>query len=438
VTKICLVGAGSTVFAKNILSDVLSMPSLQGVTISLYDIDEVRLQTSHVVAERICQKLGLREVAIEATTHRKAALRGADFVILMMQVGGYKPATVTDFDIPKRYGLRQTIADTLGIGGIFRGLRTIPVLEQIAHDMEEVCPDALLMNYVNPMAINCWALNEIAPEIKSVGLCHSVQHTAEHLATCLGEDIADIDYACAGINHVAFYLRYEKVHADGRREDLYPRLKALEAAGTVPVTDRVRFDVLKRLGHFVTESSEHFSEYTPWYIKASRPDLIAALNIPLDEYIRRCEEQIAGWQDLRRELEGGKQMEVICSQEYAASIINGVVTGQPALIYGNVPNAGLIENLPYDSVVEVACHVDRGGIQPIRTGRLPPQLVGVMSSNISVQRLAVAAAVTKKRDYIYQAALLDPHTSAELAPDQIWNLVDDLIEAHGDLLPAYS
>lgn len=437
MTKICLVGAGSTVFAKSILGDVLSMPGLGDVSVSLFDIDETRLETSRVVAERICQRVGRRDVAIEATTHRRRALKGADFVILMMQVGGYKPATVTDFDIPKRYGLRQTIADTLGIGGIFRGLRTIPVLEDIARDMQDVCPDALLMNYVNPMAINCWALKEIAPEIRSVGLCHSVQHTAAHLAQCLGERVSDIDYACAGINHVAFYTRFDKVLPDGRREDLYPRIKALAAEGRVPEHDRVRFDVLRRLGHFVTESSEHFSEYTSWYIKNNAPDLVSALNIPLDEYIRRCEEQIAGWETLRRDLEGNRPIEIEASQEYAARIIHAAVRGEPALIYGNVPNNGLIENLPADAVVEVPCHVDRGGIQPIRVGKLPPQLVGVISSNISVQRLAVEAAITKKRDYIYQAALLDPHTSAELSPDQIWSLVDDLIEAHGNLLPAY-
>ena len=253
MTKICLVGAGSTVFAQNILGDVLSSPGLAGCTISLFDIDPERLKTSDIVARRICEKLQLGDVRIEATLDRKTALKGADFVILMMQVGGYKPATVTDFEIPKRYGLRQTIADTLGIGGIFRGLRTIPVLEEIVRDMEEVCPDALMMNYVNPMAINSWAIKELAPGIRNVGLCHSVQHTAAHLAECLGENIADIDYISAGINHVAFFLKYQKRLADGAHEDLYPRLKALAAEGRVPDDDRVRFDVLKRLGYFVTE-----------------------------------------------------------------------------------------------------------------------------------------------------------------------------------------
>ncbi|XKM43340.1 alpha-glucosidase/alpha-galactosidase (plasmid) [Rhizobium ruizarguesonis] len=435
--KICLVGAGSTVFAQNILGDVLSSQRGGDYVISLFDIDPERLKTSEIVARRICESLKLSSVRIDATLDRREALRGSDFVILMMQVGGYKPATVTDFDIPKRYGLRQTIADTLGIGGIFRGLRTIPVLEAICRDMQEVCPRALLMQYVNPMAINCWAIKDLAPEIHAIGLCHSVQHTAGHLAQCLGEDIADVNYVSAGINHVAFFLKYEKVHSDGRLEDLYPRLNALAADGRVPPHDRVRFDVLKRLGHFVTESSEHFSEYTSWYIKEGRGDLIDQLNIPLDEYIRRCEVQIKEWHALRKELEGGKPIEVCRSNEYAAGIIHAAVTGNPALIYGNVPNNGLIENLPDECIVEVPCHVDRNGIQPVRVGRIPSQLSAVMNLSVSVQQLTVEAALTKNRERIYQAALLDPHTSAELSPDQIWNLVDDLIDAHGDLLPRY-
>lgn len=434
--KICLIGAGSTVFAQNILGDVLSSQNGDGYVISLFDIDPERLKTSEIVTRRICASLHLSNVTVEATLERRKALQGADFVILMMQVGGYKPATVTDFAIPKKYGLRQTIADTLGIGGIFRGLRTIPVLEAICRDMQDVCPKALLMQYVNPMAINCWAIKDLAPEIQTVGLCHSVQHTAAHLAKCLGEDVANVNYVSAGINHVAFFLKYEKIHADGRREDLYPKLKAL-AAGKIPADDRVRFDVLKRLGHFVTESSEHFSEYTSWYIKRDRPDLVERFNIPLDEYISRCETQISEWNVLRKDLEGGKPIEVCRSQEYAAGIIHAAVSGTPALVYGNVPNNGLIENLPDECIVEVPCHVDRNGVQPMRIGRVPTQLAAVMNLSISVQHLTVEAALTKKRERIYQAALLDPHTAAELSPDQIWNLVDDLIEAHGDLLPAY-
>ncbi len=435
--KICLIGAGSTVFAQNILGDVLSTASQESYVISLFDIDAERLKTSEIVAQRICQTLNLSDVRIEATLDRRSALRGSDFVILMMQVGGYKPATVTDFKIPKKYGLRQTIADTLGIGGIFRGLRTIPVLEAICRDMEDVCPDALLMQYVNPMAINCWAVKQLSPSIRTIGLCHSVQHTAAHLAAALGEDVSDIDYVSAGINHVAFFLKYEKRHSDGRREDLYPRLNALAETGKVPFDDLVRFDALKRLGYFVTESSEHFSEYTSWYIKERRPELVGQLNIPLDEYIRRCEQQIAEWHTLRKDLEGGKPLEVCRSNEYAAGIVHAVTSGSPALVYGNVPNNGLIENLPPECIVEVPCLVDRNGVQPTRIGRIPTQLAAVMRLSVSVQELTVEAALTKKRDRIYQAALLDPHTAAELSPDQIWHLVDDLIEGHGDLLPSY-
>ena len=438
MTKICLVGAGSTVFAQNILGDVLSSDLPGEIAISLFDIDPERLKTSEIVTRRICEALGLADIRVEATLDRRQALKGADFVILMMQVGGYEPATVTDFDVPKQFGLRQTIADTLGIGGIFRGLRTIPVLEAICRDMEDVCPDALLMQYVNPMAINCWAIKEIAPEIRTVGLCHSVQHTAGQLASYLGEDVSNINYLSAGINHIAFFLKYEKLHADGSREDLYPRLRQLLENGKVPDEDRVRFDALKRLGHFVTESSEHFSEYTSWYIKDGRNDLIDQFNIPLDEYIRRCKEQIAEWHALRKELEGDKPIEVCRSNEYAAGIIHAAVTGKPALIYGNVPNNGLISNLPDECIVEVPCHVDHNGIQPIRIGRVPTQLAAVMKLSISVQELTVEAALTKSRDRIYQAALLDPHTSAELSPDEIWKLVDGLIERHGDLVPAYS
>jgi alpha-galactosidase len=435
--KICLIGAGSTVFAQNILGDVLSSPGSGDYVISLFDIDPERLKTSEIVTRRICETLGLPNVRVEATMDRRNALQSADFVILMMQVGGYKPATVTDFEVPKKYGLRQTIADTLGIGGIFRGLRTIPVLEAICRDMQEVCPQALLMQYVNPMAINCWAIKEMAPEIPTVGLCHSVQHTAAHLAECLGENVSDVSYVSAGINHVAFFLKYEKTHGDGRCEDLYPRLKALEGEGRIPADDRVRFDVLKRLGHFVTESSEHFSEYTSWYIKRDRPELVEKFNVPLDEYIRRCERQISEWHVLRQELEGEKPIEVCRSNEYAAGIIQAAVSGNPALIYGNVPNNGLIANLPDECIVEVPCHVDRNGIQPVRIGRIPSQLAAVMNLSVSVQQLTVEAALTKNRERIYQAALLDPHTCAELSPDQIWSLVDDLIEAHGDLLPRY-
>ncbi|MBL8595913.1 MAG: alpha-glucosidase/alpha-galactosidase [Devosia sp.] len=438
MAKICLVGAGSTVFAQNILSDVLSNVELQDSEISLFDIDPERLVTSETVARRIGTTLGLPDLKVEATLDRRQALRGADFVILMMQVGGYRPATVTDFDVPKKYGLRQTIGDTLGIGGIFRALRTIPVILEIIDDMREVCPDALLMNYVNPMAMNSWAATKAAPDIRYVGLCHSVQETSGYLARSLGEDIADIDFTCAGLNHVAFFLKFEKRLADGSREDLYPRLRAMAAAGAFPVEDSVRAAVLHRFGHFVTESSIHFSEYNSWFIKPNRPDLVARYHVPLDQYPVWCEEQIADWHRLRAELaDPDKPLEVEQSNEYAAAIIHSMVTGKPSLIYGNVRNDRLIDNLVEGCAVEVPCHVDRNGIQPVRMGKLPPQLAGIMRTNVNVQEMAVEAALTGKREAIYQAAMLDPHTAAELSLDEIVSLTDDLIAAHGDLLPAY-
>ena len=438
MTKICLIGAGSTVFAQNILSDVLSNPELATSAISLHDVDPEWLKTSEIVARRIGETLGIEKQQVEATTDRRKALQGADFVITMMQVGGYKPATVTDFEVPKRFGLRQTIGDTLGIGGIFRALRTIPVLLDIARDMRDFCPEALMMNYVNPMAMNSWAVAQAAPEIRYVGLCHSVQETSAHLARCLGEPIESIDYTSAGLNHVAFFLRFEKRHPNGAREDLYPRLKQMAEAGSYPKNDAVRFETMKRFGHFVTESSEHFAEYNSWFIKRGRDDLVQKFSVPLDEYLTRCEDQISDWNRLKSELEDkAKPLEVCKSNEYAAAIIHAMVTGQHNLIYGNVRNNGLIENLPPECAVEVPCHVDRNGIQPVRVGRVPGQLAGIMRLSVNVQEMTVAAALTAKREHIYHAAMLDPHTAAELSMDEIKELVDAMIEAHGNLLPRY-
>jgi alpha-galactosidase len=438
MAKICLIGAGSTVFAQNILGDVLSNPELADSEIALFDIDAERLSTSEIMARRIGMTLGIKDLSIMATTNRRAALKDADFVILMMQIGGYKPATVVDFEIPKQFGLRQTIADTLGIGGIFRALRTIPVVLDIARDMADMCPKALMMNYVNPMAMITWAMQEARPEIAYVGLCHSVQETSGHLARVLGEDIANIDYRSAGINHVAFFTKFEKRLPDGTRQDLYPRLREIAASDNYPEGDKVRFAVMKHFGHFVTESSEHFSEYTPWFIKRDRPDLVDKYQVPLDEYIRRCEEQIADWHTLRKDLENvDAPLEVEKSNEYAAAIIHGMVTGTNHLIYGNLRNNGLIDNLPSAAAVEVPCHVDRNGIQPVRVGSVPAQLAGIMRNQINVQEMTVLAALTGKREHIYHAAMLDPHTAAELSLDEIRALCDALIKAHGNYLPAY-
>ncbi|HRU94040.1 MAG TPA: alpha-glucosidase/alpha-galactosidase [Anaerolineae bacterium] len=464
--KITFIGAGSTVFAKNLLGDLLSFPELAHATISLHDIDPERLRTTEVVAHRLAQGLGAHPT-IEATLDRRQALDGADYAIAMFQIAGYQPGTVIDFEIPKKYGLRQTIADTLGVGGIMRALRTIPVMLEMAQDMQDLCPDVTFLNYVNPMAMLTWAMNRGTP-IKTVGLCHSVQGTAEQLAHDLDIPLEEITYRCAGINHMAFYLRFERHLPNGEVEDLYPRLRQVIAEGRVPDWNRVRYEVFKRLGYFVTESSEHFSEYVPWFIKRDRPDLIERFNIPLDEYIRRCEVQIAGWeashetvlnpdapideatlrerllavrateQDVRNAIAMVTNFDVITpSHEYGAYIIHSLETGIPRVIYGNVMNYGLIDNLPQGCCVEVPCLVDRNGIQPTRIGALPPHLAALMQTNVNVQALTVEAALTRKREHIYHAAMLDPHTAAELDLEQIWQLVDDLIAAHGDWLPAY-
>ena len=433
--KIALIGAGSTIFAKRLIGDILLTPELAGDTqIALHDIDEDRLRTSEIVTRRIAEKLGLNTLVF-ASTDRRKVLVGADYVIFMMQVGGYKPSTIIDFEIPKKYGLRQTIADTLGVGGIMRALRTIPVIRDILRDMEGVCPRAILLNYVNPMAMLCMAINQIAPGINMVGLCHSVQGTAEQLAKDLNENVSDIEYFCVGINHMSFYLRFEK-KLNGLNEDLYPRLREIAEKKSMPEDNRVRYEMLKRLGFFVTESSEHFSEYTPWFIKRDRPDLIDEFNIPLDEYITRCEKQISEWDEQRINLENKNQSIEVCqSHEYAASIINGLENDKEVTINGNVSNDGLIDNLPGNISVEVPCIINRNGIQPVKVGIIPTHLAALMMTNINVQQLTVEAALSGEKKHVYHAAMLDPHTAAELSVDEIWYLVDDLLEAHGGMIP---
>jgi alpha-galactosidase len=435
--KIAFIGAGSTVFAKNLLGDILSFPELADSTISLMDIDPERLRTSEVVAHKVAEFFDAKP-NIEATLDRRQALDGADYAISMFQVGGYKPSTVIDFEIPRKYGIQQTIADTLGIGGILRGLRTIPVFLDICKDMEELCPEVMFLQYVNPMAMNTWAINR-ASKIRTVGLCHSVQGTAEALAEDIGVPYDEINYICAGINHMAFYLKFER-----NGENLYPQIrKAMETQSYGRryrgLADHVRYEVLRRTGYFVTESSEHFSEYVPWFIKRDRPDLIEQYEIPLDEYLRRCEDQLAEWESEKAALEGGEldEQRYERSQEYGSLIIHSMETGTPRVVYGNVANDGLIDNLPQGCCVEVPCLVDKSGLQPTKIGRMPPQLAALQQTNINVQSLVVEAALTGKREHIYHAAMLDPHTAAELSLDQIWSLVDELIEAHGDMLPNY-
>ena len=418
--KVTLIGAGSTVFARTLASDILSFPELTDrLTISLMDIDEDRLR----VSERVTSALDTN-VAVDATLDRRAALDGADYVITMIQVGGYRPATVIDFQVPKRFGLRQTIGDTLGIGGIMRGLRTIPVMLDICRDMEELCPNALLLQYVNPMAMIGWAVARESP-IRTVGLCHSVQGTAHQLAADLSLPPSELDYRCAGINHLAFYLDLSH-----RGRDLYPELRGKR---DIPDSNRVRYEVLRHFGYFCTESSEHLAEYVPWFIKSSRPELVDEFNIPLDEYPRRCEAQIAEWEKLRARI---ADLSVERSDEYGSRIIRALETGEPFEFNGNVMNDGLIENLPY-CCVEVPCIADGNGITPQPVGTLPPQLAALIKTNINVQELTVEAALTGDREHVYHAAMLDPHTAAELPLSEIHDLVDTLLEEHGlSLQPA--
>lgn len=428
--KITFMGAGSTVFAKNILGDVMTTPSLKESEIALYDINLERLKESELMLNNINKNLG-SHAKIISYTDRRAALSGAKYVVNAIQVGGYEPSTVIDFEIPKKYGLKQTIGDTLGVGGIFRALRTIPVMLDFAKDMEEVCPDALFLNYTNPMAMLTGAMLRYTP-IKTVGLCHSVQTCVPNLFEDLGMDYKDIQWKIAGINHMAWLLEVTKYG-----KDLYPEIKkrALEKEG--PHHDLVRYEIMKQFGYYVTESSEHNAEYMPYFIKGKYPELIQKFNIPLDEYPRRCIEQINNWNKMRDELVQNKELTHNRTHEYGSYIIEAMETDNPYKIGGNVLNTGLITNLPSKACVEVPCLVDRSGITPCFVGELPTQLAALNQTNINVQLLTIEAAITKKKNAIYHAAMLDPHTSSELSIDDIKNLCDDLIAAHGNMLPIY-
>lgn len=443
--RIAFIGAGSTVFMKNIIGDVLQRPALAGSTIALMDINPQRLAESEIVASKLIATLGV-SAKIETHSDQRRALDKADFVVVAFQIGGYEPCTVADFEVPKKYGLRQTIADTLGIGGIMRGLRTVPHLWSICEDMLAVCPSAIMLQYVNPMAINTWAIAEKYPTIKQVGLCHSVQGTAYELARDLDIPVEEIRYRAAGINHMAFYLNFEHRQADGSYKNLYPELLKGYREGRFPkpshwnprCPNKVRYEMLTRLGYFVTESSEHFAEYTPYFIKEGREDLIEKYGIPLDEYPKRCIEQIERWKSQADAYKAAEKIEVKASHEYASSIVNSVWTGEPSVIYGNVRNNGCITSLPEACAAEVPCLVDNNGIQPTFIGALPPQLTALIRTNINVQELTVQALMTENREHIYHAAMMDPHTAAELDLDQIWSMTNDLIAAHGDWLPEWA
>jgi alpha-galactosidase len=443
--KITFIGAGSTVFMKNIVGDVLQRPALGDAHIALMDINPQRLEESAVIAGKLVQTLGTK-ATIETFSDQRRALEGADFVVVCFQIGGYDPCTITDFEVPKKFGLRQTIADSLGIGGIMRGIRTVPHLWKICEDMLVVCPQAIMLQYVNPMAINTWAIAAKYPTIRQVGLCHSVQGTANELSRDLGIPVSSMRYKAAGINHMAFYLKFEEELPDGTTRDLYPELHRGYREGRYPTPNhwnkrcpnKVRYEMMTRLGYFVTESSEHFAEYVPWFIKSGREDIIEKFGIPLDEYPKRCVEQIARWKAEAERYKTANTVEIKDSHEYASEIMNSAWTGQPSVIYGNVRNDGLITSLPNGCAVEVPCLVDHNGIQPTYIGDLPPQLTALIRTNVNVQELTVQALLTENREHIYHAAMMDPHTGAELDLDQIWALVDELLVAHDEWLPQWA
>jgi alpha-galactosidase len=432
VNKITFIGAGSAVFAKNVLGDCMMTPALQDFELALFDIDLERLKDSEAMLNNL-KKVTNSTCSIKAYTDRKEALEGAKYVINAIQVGGYEPCTVTDFEVPKKYGLRQTIGDTLGIGGIFRALRTIPVMLDFAKDIQEVAPDALFLNYTNPMSMLTKAMITLGG-VKTVGLCHSVQVCASGLLKLLDMPTDNIQWNIAGINHMAWLLEIKR-----NGVDLYPEIKrrAVEKQLTKH-RDMVRLEIMLRFGYYVTESSEHNAEYMPYWIKRNYPELIERFNIPLDEYPRRCVRLINNWAKMREDLLNNNDLNVKRSHEYASRIMEAIETGVPYTIGGNVMNTGLITNLPTEACVEVPCLVDRNGVQPIYVGALPPQCAALNMTNINVHILTVEAARTLKKDYIYQAAMLDPHTSSELSIDEIVALCDDLIAAHGSWLPKFT
>jgi alpha-galactosidase/6-phospho-beta-glucosidase family protein len=422
--KITLIGAGSVVFAKNLLGDILQFPELSDATLCLMDVDPARLKIAELMASKMVAALGVKAKII-ATLDQRAAIRGARYVICTVQVGGYKPGTVIDFEIPRKYGLLQTIGDTLGVGGVFRGLRTIPVMTAIARDIAEVgAPDCLLLNYSNPMAMNCAAIAK-STGIPHVGLCHSVQGTSQQLAGYLGLPYEDITYLVAGINHMAFFLKFEY-----RGQDAYPLLFDLLKRPQFK-HDRVRFEMMRRTGYFVTESSEHQSEYVPYFIHHGR-EMQEKFEVPIDEYLRRCEAGMASWKKTQATLLGENGAMIVGPQthEYGSFIIHSRETNTPRVIYGNVPNTDLIDNLPREACVEVPCLVNAQGVQPTHIGTLPPQLAALCQTNVNVQTLTVEAALTNKREHIYHAVMLDPHTATVLTLDRMWAMCDELIAAH--------
>ena len=424
--RIAFVGAGSVVFTRNLLTDILSFSELHGATVVLHDIDPERLQTAGMMARWTSGQLGAG-ARVEEHSDLRGALDGADFVVNMVQIGMHE-ATLLDFEIPKKYGLKQTIADSMGVGGIFRGLRTIPFVLNLAEEMKARCPDALLMNYTNPMSILMEALYTAHPDVKSIGLCHSVPLTAHEIASYIGVDHGQLLFACAGINHLAWMTCLE---VEG--EDAYPLLFAALEDPEVYAKDRVRFELMRRFGYFVTESSEHNAEYTPYFLKDEAA--IEEFDVPVDEYVRRSEENLVEYAETRRKLLDGENFPLQRSVEYGSLIIHSLVTGEARAIYGNVENTGLITNLPEGCCVEVPILVDGAGLHPCHVGDLPPQCAAASAPHTAVQNLTVRAALEGRRDHVYHAAMLDRHAPSVLSLDEMAAMVDELIEAHGDAMP---
>jgi alpha-galactosidase len=426
MTSIVFLGAGSVVFTRELLADILGFPELAGVRLVLHDIDPERLETAEALARRIADAYGVRP-RILATADRRAALEGADFVVNAIQVGMYA-ATRRDFDVPARYGLRQTIADTTGVGGVFRALRTFPVLAAVAADMAELCPQAWLLNYTNPMAMNVTYLARVAPRLKVLGLCHSVYWTVRGLCEIVDVPYENVTYRSAGVNHQAWILRWER---DGA--DLYPLLDKAIAADP-ELRRRVRVDMYRRLGYYPTETSEHSAEYVPWYL--GHDEEITRLRIPVGEYLTVSEGNLAEYAATRvAVLTGGALDLERDATEYAPQVIHSMVTGTPRRIVANVANRGLVTNLPEGFAVEVPTTVDDAGARPEPVGDLPPQCAAVNRPYVSVGELTVAAAVSGEPRLVRQAVMVDPNAAATLTLDAIWDLCDELTLAHGDLLP---
>lgn len=431
MAKVAIIGAGSVEFTRNVMADLSSYPELQGqLHVALHDIDPERLGYAQRAAENIVARAGAGHT-VSAHLDRREAFDGADYLINEIQVGGV-PSTTIDFDIPRTYGLRQTIADTIGIGGIMRGLRTIPVMIEMADQMATLCPNGLLLNYTNPMAMVPWGIyaGSAWPAARTIGVCHSVRDTHHFLAETVRVPEEDIRFVTAGFNHQCFVYTFEHRHTG---EDLYPRLHTAVDADPEGLGRRVRVEIFKRFGYFPTESSEHSSEYVPWFIR--HDDQVERFRVEIDEYLRRSEQNIVEWKEMKELLDAGKELDIELNDELASQIVRAVETGVPRDIYANVRNDGLIDGLPEDACVEVPAVADANGVSPTRVGAIPTQTLALNRTFLNVVELTVKAVLEGRRDHVYQAALLDPNTAAHLSTAQTLAMVDDLIAAHGDKIP---